>query len=278
MNLFYKIFASVFVFLGMADFVAAQYGAPMSSYKFIGNVISSETHKPVPDLKITLSGENINNQIETYTDQNGNFFINFFRDDYFDESKWKIHSHDTDGIANGEFPDFETDITLNNEFFNGSDENSRWTKQNKDPYPLFIKPKESESEKHPPKKPDSGDDDKKKYIPDSGQDTKTNPPSPSGGDENLTLINGKYTEEIIKINIFPNPAPGIFTIEISATFSDDVNIFVYSSEKKLIFEKYRMINNDKIIENIDLVNYSNGIYFIEIKTNNESYLSKILKK
>jgi hypothetical protein len=74
------------------------------------------------------------------------------------------------------------------------------------------------------------------------------------------------------IFIYPNPAKRILYIEF---FRDDIQrMKIFDINGKLIFEKKVTKQN----ENIDLLGLSTGVYFIQILTNDEVFITKIIKK
>ncbi len=74
------------------------------------------------------------------------------------------------------------------------------------------------------------------------------------------------------IFIYPNPAKRILYIEF---FRDDVQrMKIFDINGKLIFEKKVTKQN----ENIDLLGLGTGVYFIQILTTDEVFITKIIKK
>ena len=74
------------------------------------------------------------------------------------------------------------------------------------------------------------------------------------------------------IFIYPNPAKRILYIEF---FRDDVQrMKIFDINGRLIFEKKVTKQN----ENIDLFGLGTGVYFIQILTNDEVFITKIIKK
>jgi len=88
---------------------------------------------------------------------------------------------------------------------------------------------------------------------------------------------GVTKQEIDNIlSVYPNPSTGIFNLNIN--YSGKTNIKVSNILGVTIMEKQIYVN-DNLLENIDLSNNKDGIYFITISTNNYSIVKKIeLKK
>ena len=74
------------------------------------------------------------------------------------------------------------------------------------------------------------------------------------------------------ISIYPNPSNGIFTIKRSS--NKDLSISVYDITGKRILTKNNV--QDSLI-NLDLSTAENGIYFVNIKSENHSVIKKIIK-
>jgi len=74
-------------------------------------------------------------------------------------------------------------------------------------------------------------------------------------------INDKVTksDEII---LYPNPSSGIINLKIGNIVSKKINFFVYNSSGKIISD-IEVNNTNKIIQ-IDLSDYSKGIYFVKL--------------
>lgn len=73
-------------------------------------------------------------------------------------------------------------------------------------------------------------------------------------------INNQILEQ--SIAIYPNPSSGIFEVETSAFFIDEISIF--SQEGKIVFAE--SFHKQQKSAAINMTNIDNGIYFLEIKT------------
>lgn len=85
------------------------------------------------------------------------------------------------------------------------------------------------------------------------------------------LENVKYTN----LNIYPNPASNKITIEIPEKYvsSGLIDIYDQTGRKLLTIP----IENKSLI-NIDISKFSNGIYIVQIKNNNDIVIQKLIKK
>jgi len=76
-----------------------------------------------------------------------------------------------------------------------------------------------------------------------------------------------------KIDIFPNPGNGLFTINLNFERSDDLEIYVYNILGENILNY--TIANIRDHFKLDLTNQESGIYFIQIKAGNTLITKKI---
>lgn len=79
---------------------------------------------------------------------------------------------------------------------------------------------------------------------------------------------GISSEEALNagINLFPNPSSGLFTLQTSFQEDTELNVFVYN----VLGEKILQSENKNLLRNkleLDLNNYSNGIYYIVFEAN-----------
>ena len=74
-----------------------------------------------------------------------------------------------------------------------------------------------------------------------------------------------------KINIYPNPTNGSFTVENTST--EVYKILVFDIKGKLLME----VVNCQYKMNLDISNYSSGIYIIRINGTKNSFIGKLLK-
>jgi len=88
----------------------------------------------------------------------------------------------------------------------------------------------------------------------------------------LSLLNGLNE---IGILVYPNPNEGIFYIELPSMPSELIEIKIFDLQAKLIQKKSLKIDN-KVIQ-IDMSEFNNGIYFIELIIDNEIFRQKIIK-
>jgi hypothetical protein len=81
-----------------------------------------------------------------------------------------------------------------------------------------------------------------------------------------------------KINIYPNPSYGIFTIELSILSKENINIEVCNALGQIVYKVEPFLNIGKNTIIINLENVAKGIYFIKIQSNkNLSILKELVK-
>jgi hypothetical protein len=80
-------------------------------------------------------------------------------------------------------------------------------------------------------------------------------------------------------DIFPNPSKDIFTMELGGlTAGEDLTIFVYTSYGKEIYREIAQVKTNTFNKTIDLADFKAGIYFVTIKTENNTLTKKIIKQ
>jgi len=83
-------------------------------------------------------------------------------------------------------------------------------------------------------------------------------------------------ESNYSIDIFPNPSNSIINIKSSEISNTKVEILIHSSVGELLYSKSLDINND-LNQSIDISAFPIGIYFIQIKFDENNIYKKILK-
>ena len=78
------------------------------------------------------------------------------------------------------------------------------------------------------------------------------------------------------VNLFPNPNNGSFTLELSSHNNDLVTIKIINSLGIVVYKKSNIIINRKYSENINLNNFSDGVYLMFIENNKSNLIRKII--
>ena len=89
-------------------------------------------------------------------------------------------------------------------------------------------------------------------------------------DKGSLVILVEVIGQVDAIELYPNPTNGIFNL--TGISNLDVDVKIFSVTGKLVLNEKPM--NDKV----DVSSLSKGIYFVEIKWNNQSILKKLIKK
>lgn len=83
--------------------------------------------------------------------------------------------------------------------------------------------------------------------------------------QNVALMDGLF--------VYPNPTKGMFTLSLNS-FSFDSELEIYSTLGQLILIKKINANNTEL----DLTKYSNGVYYLKVKSGNDQRVIKIIKE
>ncbi len=88
---------------------------------------------------------------------------------------------------------------------------------------------------------------------------------------NVLIVNVEETKTNPSFSIYPNPSGGIYTIKFDPTSLVDLKVF--DCLGRLIFTKSN--SSDR---KIDLSNFEDGVYILELKSNDELYKIRLIKK
>ncbi|MDG1719322.1 MAG: T9SS type A sorting domain-containing protein [Flavobacteriales bacterium] len=89
-----------------------------------------------------------------------------------------------------------------------------------------------------------------------------------------TCATGIDSEILSNISIYPNPSSGMFTIEFKRVTEKSSNISIVNSIGNIVFSEDLIIGESS--RNIDLSEFSQGIYLIELQTELGFYKKKII--
>ena len=87
------------------------------------------------------------------------------------------------------------------------------------------------------------------------------------------------TEEDINITnllIYPNPSDGIINIEFSSDITLDFSLSLLNLIGQLVIIDKQELFSGEYVKQVDVSNYANGIYFIEVKTDNGVINKKLI--
>lgn len=80
------------------------------------------------------------------------------------------------------------------------------------------------------------------------------------------------------INVFPNPANDILTINLKSQQEINTSIKIYNSIGKLVKEETTNFNSHNFNYSIEVANLNSGLYFIEITSENKKQNIKFIKQ
>jgi hypothetical protein len=80
----------------------------------------------------------------------------------------------------------------------------------------------------------------------------------------------------LRLLIYPNPCHGMFTAVIRSGQTDQVDLHIYNIMGKPVYQHDRLKVTHYYSGQIDLSHLPKGIYFVEIKENDESYRQKLV--
>jgi len=93
----------------------------------------------------------------------------------------------------------------------------------------------------------------------------------------IPLNIGKDAEIInFKVNVFPNPSSNNFYFDTNDINREIEAFNIYNSQGQMV-RSVRVDSDDKLI-NVDLSDFSSGLYFYEILAGNEKYTGRIIKQ
>lgn len=88
-------------------------------------------------------------------------------------------------------------------------------------------------------------------------------------------INEVNTSTNNNFNVYPNPSSGMLTVNYSSKENTNLNIQLTNVEGQIIYSEQKQMNGI-YNQNIDFSSLSKGIYFLEIITNKETLVKKIV--
>jgi len=88
----------------------------------------------------------------------------------------------------------------------------------------------------------------------------------------------KLNSQNIEIKSYPNPVSNYFTIETELISNIDISYQVIDINGREIITKEIGNYQGRFIEQINMSNFENGVYFIKLKLDNTFYIKKIIKE
>ncbi len=100
----------------------------------------------------------------------------------------------------------------------------------------------------------------------------------SNSDTIEVIVNSPSTDikenDLFNISIYPSPTKGIVNININNSIQNNLQIEVINLTGKVIYKE--QLNNKAVKRQINLAEYSKGIYFIKITNDKESFIKKVV--
>jgi PKD repeat protein len=80
----------------------------------------------------------------------------------------------------------------------------------------------------------------------------------------------------VGINVFPNPTTGTFTLELTASTSQNVNIRIFNTLGASVYTEQDVLVSGKTLNVIHLTGIPEGIYYIRIETGSGNIIQKLV--
>jgi len=92
-----------------------------------------------------------------------------------------------------------------------------------------------------------------------------------------TVVTGiREVAKEVMVNIYPNPGTGLFRIDIYTGTSEKIGVRVLNLLGQPIQQFEMAGNNEMIVADLNLSQYPNGIYFVEVRSGSLSHISKLI--
>ncbi|MGB0887445.1 MAG: T9SS type A sorting domain-containing protein, partial [Vicingaceae bacterium] len=78
----------------------------------------------------------------------------------------------------------------------------------------------------------------------------------------------------VEISIYPNPNKGLFKIDLGSFKNQNVSIQIYSLVGAIVYDKKEVETNGTY--NLDLQDVEKGVYFVSVKSEEETIIKKIV--
>ena len=79
------------------------------------------------------------------------------------------------------------------------------------------------------------------------------------------------------MNVFPNPNSGLFTLTIKDADYTELSVELMSVEGKVVYSDMASNVKGNYVKQLDLTQHSNGIYFLRVTANGETFIHKVVK-
>ncbi|MFB6306465.1 MAG: T9SS type A sorting domain-containing protein, partial [Flavobacteriales bacterium] len=97
----------------------------------------------------------------------------------------------------------------------------------------------------------------------------------SGGTTDIEKDEEKTTKEKNNLKVYPNPTKGYFNIQLNSETAQKMMLSLYNNMGKKVYDK-EIHEAKNINRKVDLRSLAKGIYFLKIKTENNTYSKKVI--
>lgn len=81
---------------------------------------------------------------------------------------------------------------------------------------------------------------------------------------------------VFSVDVYPNPTKGQFVINVNSVKNTEANISIYSVEGKLVYTNTMQLNSGITSTEVELTGIATGVYHIELTTETESSIEKLI--
>jgi hypothetical protein len=83
-------------------------------------------------------------------------------------------------------------------------------------------------------------------------------------------------EDVFDLTIFPNPGSGLFDIQVQGADGQLFDIQILDASGAVLFTQRNIIKNGNILKKINLMNFPEGIYFVNVQRGNTVKTAKFI--
>lgn len=96
-----------------------------------------------------------------------------------------------------------------------------------------------------------------------------------GGNVFRPVSVGEIEAKLNNISIYPNPSNGLFTININSEQKENYNVIVRDIKGQIVYEENVSVNG-AYKEDIDFTEFAKGVYFMQVQSETNSYVEKLV--
>ncbi len=91
----------------------------------------------------------------------------------------------------------------------------------------------------------------------------------------VDYIDGISESDEIKLDIYPNPSSGLFTLKFENFTSNNLNIKIINSVGECVYSDSKSLNSSELI-NIDIARFAEGVYYLVLQSDKKVYSERLL--